>query len=203
MLGGRDSMVNEISECFQGIYILGMGSDQAFSVDIQQNVGVNPSVVTAQKRVTEPHLEEKRSRAPWRRWRIKRDQDKQSELSGWWFIKTDQDKESGISRVVVGMESLQRLRKERVHHLGHWRSRAVMEEKRWKGMWDQGCKRQTHSGTASLCWQRNRPILPWHVGKNILLSLDFFSFGHTRSIWDLRSPNQGSNPSPLQWRVKF
>ena len=91
-----------------------------------------------------------------------------------------------ISRVVVGMESLQRLRKERVHHLGHWRRRAVMEEQRWKGMWDQGCKRQTHSGTASLCWQRNRPFLPWHVGKNILLSRFFFFFlAIPRSIWDL------------------
>ena len=77
-LDGRDSMVNEISESFQGIYILGMEPDQKIGIF---------SGYTTECGETQVLWELKRGSLNliWRRWRIKRDQDKESELAGWWW----------------------------------------------------------------------------------------------------------------------
>lgn len=134
---------------------------------------VNPSVVTAQKRITEPHLEEMTHKErPGQRVRI--------------------------SRVVVGMESLQRLRKERVHHLGIegggqlWRSR---------GGKACGTKAASARPIQEPPLRADEEIGPFFHGmwaKNILLSsfFFFFSFWPYAAAYGILVPQSGIEPKP-------
>lgn len=79
-------MVNEIGESFWGIYILGMEPDQKdrHFQWICNRVWVNPSVGTAQKRFTEPHLEEKAQELLGGDDAL-RETRTESESAGWWW----------------------------------------------------------------------------------------------------------------------